>query len=63
MTHAEFNEVIRLISDCNAALQGQVHSKELQSIMDHAAKRAVIERRTSLYERLERAGLRIDQEV
>ena len=63
MQMKEFNEILKLISDCNAALQGRVHSKELQAIMDDAAERAVIKRRISLYERLERAGLRLDQEV
>lgn len=60
---SEFNAIIKSLNDVDNFLQGKVHSKELSEIAKHAATRAVLERRTSLLERLARAGLKLDVEA
>ena len=63
MTVEELKSVIKLIDDCQRYLDGQTHSKWIEEIAQSAAKRAVVERQRSLYERLQMSGLRIDIEV
>lgn len=63
MTVEELKSVIRLIDDCQRYLDGQTHSKWIGDIAQAAAKRAVMERQYSLYERLRYAGLNLEDEV
>ena len=63
MTVEELKSVIKLIDDCQRYLDGQTHSKWIEEIAQDAAKRAVMERQRSLYERLQLAGLNIEEEV
>lgn len=63
MTVDELKSVIKLIDDCQRYLDGQTHSKWIEEIARDAAKRAVLERQRSLYERLRYAGLNLEDEV
>jgi len=63
MTKSELEGVLSLIDDCNRYLKGQTHSKWIAEIADTAAKRAVMERKESLFERLRYAGLNLEEDV
>ena len=56
----EFNSILEDIRDCEAHLKGKAVPKNLQDIIDHAAKRAVLLRRENLYDRLKAAGLDLE---
>jgi len=63
MTKSELESVLSLVDDCNRYLKGQTHSKWIAEIADTAAKRAVMERKESLFERLRYAGLNLEEDV
>ena len=62
MTKNELQSVLKLISDCDAYLDGRKHSEWISAIATDAAKRAVMERKESLYDRLRQAGLNLVEE-
>ena len=62
MTKSELEGVLSLIDDCNRYLKEQTHSKWVEEIANMAAKRAVTERKESLYDRLREAGLNLVEE-
>lgn len=63
MTRDELDSVMKLIADCNNYIEGRKHSEWIADIAKHAAYSAVLERRESLYERLQNAGLNLVDEV
>ena len=64
MNKSELNKIISLIEDCDNYLQGRKHSDWVSSIGTEAAKRAVLDRQNSLYDRLRDAGLNlVDEET
>ena len=63
MTKTELQSVLKLISDCDSFLDGRKHSEWIAAIATDAAKRAVMERKESLYDRLRLAGLHLEEDV
>ena len=64
MTKQEYKALNKLIADCGNFLEGRAHSNWVEQIAKDAAKRAVLERQESLYDRLKFAGLNlVDEEV
>ena len=63
MTKKELESILKLLQDCDDYLAGKKHSTWIADIAQSAATRAVIERKNSLYERLQHAGLNISEEV
>jgi len=64
ITTKQFEEITRLLTECNRYLSGQTCGKWIQEIAEHGARRAVIERRESIFDRLREEGLPlVDEEV
>jgi len=63
MTTKDLEAILKLISDCDAYLDGRKHSEWVATIASDAAKRAVLSRKESLYDRLRMAGLNLEEEV
>jgi len=64
MTHAELRQVMENMAECDRYLQGQTCGSDIRSLADHAAKRAVMERKANMLDRLREAGLNlVDAEV
>jgi len=63
MNKKEFDSISRMLMDCDNYLAGRKSSDWIIEIAEHGAKRAVIERKESIYDRLREAGLPIDEEV
>jgi len=59
MTHQELRHVMKNIQDCDDYLQGKSSTENVRALAEHAAKRAVMERKVNLIERLRGAGLNI----
>jgi len=59
MTHQELRHVMKNIQDCDDYLQGKSSAENVRALAEHAAKRAVMERKVNLIERLRDAGLNL----
>lgn len=66
MTEKEFQRVVRLIKECHDWLDNSGKQPdgrtEIEKIAKWGARKEVLERLDSLYERLDRAGLRLVRE-
>jgi len=63
MTYDELRKVFKNIQDCDDYLEGRRHTEHVAKLAEFAAKRAVMERKVSLIERLKEAGLNLVDEV
>lgn len=63
MTTKELETLMRHIADCNDYLNGRKHTVAIAEIAGHAARRAVIERKQNLYDRLIESGLKLEIEA
>ena len=59
MTHAELRQVMDMMTECDRYLQGQTCGNDIRSLAEHAARRAVMERKANLLDRLRNAGLNL----
>ena len=62
LTRSELLEIMSLVRDCDDYLNGRKHSPAVAKLAEAAAARAVLERKTNLFQRLEGAGLRLINE-
>lgn len=64
MTHAELRQIIQNMQDCDNYLTGKRSSETVEKLAEHAARRAVMERKANLVDRLREAGLNlVDDQV
>jgi len=59
----QFEEIATLVMECNRYLAGQTCGKWINEIAEHGARRAVLERKESLFDRLREEGLGIEEDV
>ena len=59
ITHAELRNIMENVQRCHDYLQGKSTSETVRALAEHAARRAVMERKVNLIERLRGAGLNI----
>lgn len=63
MTEKEFQAIVRSLNDCDDYLNGRAHTSNIAEIAGHAARRAVIERKQNLFDRLREGGLKLEIDV
>ena len=64
MTHQQLRQVMEMMNECDRYLQGQTCGSDIRALAEHAAKRAVMERKANLLDRLRDAGLNlVDEKV
>lgn len=59
MTHAELRQLMESMAECDRYLQGQISGNDIRALAEQAAKRAVMERKANLLDRLRDAGLNL----
>lgn len=62
MTHAELRQVMENMAECDRYLLGQTCGNDIRKLADQAARRAVMERKDNLLDRLRNAGLNLVEE-
>ena len=64
MTHTMLRHVLEHIAECDRYLTGEPCGADIETLAEHAARRAVMERKANLLDRLRDAGLNlVDDEV
>ena len=64
MTHAELRQLMENMAECDRYLLGQTCGNDIRQLEEQASRRAVMERKANLLDRLRDAGLNlVDAEV
>lgn len=62
MTHAELRQLMENMAECDRYLLGQTCGNDIRQLAEQASRRAVMERKANLLDRLRDAGLNLVEE-
>lgn len=59
MTHAELRQLMENMAECDRYLLGQTCGTDIRKLAEQASRRAVMERKANMLDRLRDAGLNL----